>query len=357
MSNWKVGPGGRLYHPTTGAYVGQLDLNGNEQMVLGITTTSDQGVGKVYAGDSLLFSLTPFGIIPLANNIGDAGLAGFGVGICPTLPPGFVQLAGTTDTSSDNYGNYQYSDGSIMVWVPRFYYRIGSPASPRYATYGVNAIDIVGDSAFGSEADANSAGYALHRAFFDGGLQLGFFVDKYQCSNNGGIASSVRYGAPLSTAATHNPISALTGAGVEELRKAILDRLPEGPPYFPEDYLTDQPERFLAAELIRERILHETRQEVPHAVAVLIDEWEEKPHITRIAASIYVERDGQKGIIIGAGGSMLKKIGTLAREEMERMFGRRIYLELFVKVQPQWRKDPRFLDELDWRRMLGGEGE
>ncbi|MGE5486306.1 MAG: GTPase Era [bacterium] len=157
--------------------------------------------------------------------------------------------------------------------------------------------------------------------------------------------------------ADYLPISALTGAGVEELRKAILDRLPEGPPYFPEDYLTDQPERFLAAELIRERILHETRQEVPHAVAVLIDEWEEKPHITRIAASIYVERDGQKGIIIGAGGSMLKKIGTLAREEMERMFGRRIYLELFVKVQPQWRKDPRFLDELDWRRMLGGEGE
>lgn len=157
--------------------------------------------------------------------------------------------------------------------------------------------------------------------------------------------------------ADYLPISALTGDGVEVLRKAILDRLPEGPPYFPEDYLTDQPERFLSAELIRERILHETRKEVPHAVAVLIDEWEEKPHITRIAASIYVERDGQKGIIIGAGGSMLKKIGTLAREEMERMFGRRIYLELFVKVQPEWRKNRRFLDELDWRRMVGGEGE
>lgn len=175
-------------------------------------TLSDGGIGKVYAGDSLLFSLTPFGITPVANNIGDAGLAGFGVGICPTLPAGFTQLPGTTDPASDNYGNYQYSDGSIMVWVPRFYYRIGSQASPRYATYGVNAIDIVGDSAFGSEADANSAGYALHRAFFDGGPQLGFFVDKYQCSNNGGIASSVRYGAPLSTATVHNPISALGGA-------------------------------------------------------------------------------------------------------------------------------------------------
>lgn len=193
----------------------------------------DEGVGKVYAGESLLFSVTPFGVSPVANNIGDAGLAGFGVGICPTLPPGFVQLAGTTDPASANYGNYQYSDGSIMVWVPRFYYRIGSPASPRYATYGVNAIDIVGDSAFGSEADANSAGYALHRAFFDGGPQLGFFVDKYQCSNNGGTASSLRYGAPLSTAAVHNPISALTGAPTNTFGGTITAAKTRGSAFHP----------------------------------------------------------------------------------------------------------------------------
>ncbi len=155
--------------------------------------------------------------------------------------------------------------------------------------------------------------------------------------------------------ADYVPVSALKGDGIEELRASILERLPEGPAYFPEDYLTDQPERFLAAELIRERILHETRKEVPHAVAVLVDEWEEKPNITRVAATVYVEREGQKGILIGAGGSMLKRIGTLARQEMERMFGRRIFLELFVKVQPDWRKNPRFLDELDWRRMIGGE--
>lgn len=203
MSNWKVGHGGRLYHPTTGAYVGQLDDNGNEQMVLS-AFPSDGGIINVTVGDLIIFSV--------ADSIGTPGAQGFGVGVCPALPAGYAALPGTADPASDNYGNYTYVDGSVMVWVPRFYYRIGSPASPRYATHGANAIDIVGDSAFGSEADANSAGYALHRAFFDGGPQLGFFVDKYQCSNNGGIASSIRYGAPLSTNTAHNPISALDGA-------------------------------------------------------------------------------------------------------------------------------------------------
>lgn len=153
------------------------------------------------------------------------------------------------------------------------------------------------------------------------------------------------------------PISALKGDGVDELRKGIVGRLPEGPKYFPDDQITDQPERFLAAELIREKILAETREEVPHAVAVLVDEWEEKPNVTRVAATVYVEREGQKGIIIGARGAMLKKVGTLAREEMEKLLGRKIFLELYVKVEPEWRKNGRFLDELDWRRMLGREPE
>lgn len=173
---------------------------------------SGSGIINVTVGDLSIFSVGPTGVIPTANSIGLAGQQGFGVGVCPVLPVGYAALPGTADPASDNYGNYTYVDGSVMVWVPRFYYRIGSPASPRYGAYGANAIDIVGDSAFRSEADANSAGYALHRAFFDGGPQLGFFVDKYQCSNNGGIASSIRYGAPLSTGAAHNPISALNGA-------------------------------------------------------------------------------------------------------------------------------------------------
>ena len=182
------------------------------KLPLYVTTTSAQGVVKVVSGDQELFSINESGVIPVANNIGTPGSQGFGVGVCPVPPTGYAAMPGTADSASDNYGNYTYVDGSVMVWVPRFYYRIGSLASPLYGAYGANAIDIVGDSAFRSEADANSAGYALHRAFFDGGPQLGFFVDKYQCSNNGGIASSIRYGAPLSTAAVHNPISALDGA-------------------------------------------------------------------------------------------------------------------------------------------------
>jgi len=151
------------------------------------------------------------------------------------------------------------------------------------------------------------------------------------------------------------PISALRGDGIEELKTAILERLPEGPRYFPEDYLTDQPERYLAAELVREKILHLTRQEVPHSVAVLVDRFEETPKITHIAATIYVEREGQKAIIIGAGGSMLKRIGTLARQEMELLLGRKIFLELFVKVRPKWRENPTFLNAIDWRSMVGIE--
>lgn len=151
------------------------------------------------------------------------------------------------------------------------------------------------------------------------------------------------------------PVSALTGEGVDQLRDLIISALPEGPQYFPPDYVTDQPERFLAAELIRERVLEETRQEVPHAVAVLVDSWEESDRLLKIAATIFVERDGQKKIVIGNRGAMLKKIGTEARLEMERLLGKKIFLELFVKVRPNWRDNPRFLNEIDWRYMAGGE--
>lgn len=158
---------------------------------------------------------------------------------------------------------------------------------------------------------------------------------------------------PLHEFVDYIPIAARSGGGVEELRKVILDRLPEGPAYFPPDHITDQPERFLAAELIREKILHATREEVPHSIAVFVDSWDESPKLTRIYATIHVERSGQKGIIIGAGGGMLKRIGTLAREEMERMFGRKVYLDLHVKVRPGWRERPDFLEALDWRTMAG----
>lgn len=140
------------------------------------------------------------------------------------------------------------------------------------------------------------------------------------------------------------PVSALTGEGLDELKTAVVARLPEGPPMFPEDYITDQPERFLASEMIREEILKETRQEIPHSVAVLIDKWEDTPKIARISATVYVERPGQKAIIIGAKGAMLKKVGTAARQQIETLLARKVFLALFVKVQPNWRDNPEFLN-------------
>ena len=151
------------------------------------------------------------------------------------------------------------------------------------------------------------------------------------------------------------PVSALAANDVERLRALIIERLPEGPPYFPADHVTDQPARFIAAELVRERILIETRQEVPHSVVVLVDKWEESENLIRIFATIYVERDGQKAIILGSRGAMIKKIGTGAREEMERLFGIRVYLDLHIKVQPNWREKPVFLNALDWRTMAGND--
>jgi GTP-binding protein Era len=147
------------------------------------------------------------------------------------------------------------------------------------------------------------------------------------------------------------PVSAVKKIGLDDLRRVILERLPEGPAYFPEDYVTDQPERFLAAELVREKVLLATRQEVPHSVNVMVDKWEETPKITRIYATIRVERDGQKAIVIGTGGAMLKQIGTSARHEMEKLFGVRIYLDLHVRVEPGWREKRAFLNTLDWRTM------
>jgi len=153
--------------------------------------------------------------------------------------------------------------------------------------------------------------------------------------------------------AEYLPISAETGEGLSELRDQVIRRLPEGPEYFPPDHVTDQPARFLGAELIREKILLATHQEVPHAVMVAVDKWEETPALIRIYASIVVERDGQKGIIIGRKGAMLKQIGTLAREEMEALFGIRIYLDLHVKVEAGWREKAAYLNTLDWRTMAG----
>jgi GTP-binding protein Era len=153
------------------------------------------------------------------------------------------------------------------------------------------------------------------------------------------------------------PISALTGEGTPALVESWLARLPEHPPYFPPDQYTDQPERFLAAEIIREKANLLTRKEVPHAVAVLLDNFEETEKLIRIRATIYVEREGQKGILIGRGGSMMKQIGTAARKELEELLGVKIFLELFVKVQPNWRENRALVKQLDWHRQLEQMGQ
>jgi len=155
--------------------------------------------------------------------------------------------------------------------------------------------------------------------------------------------------------AEYLPISAAKGDGLTELRAEVVKRMPEGPQYFPEDHVTDQPARFLAAELIREKILVATHQEVPHATTVLIEKWEELPDIVRIYATILVEREGQKGIVIGSKGAMLKEIGTLARLEMEALFGIRVFLDLHVKVESGWREKHAYLNTLDWRTMTGSD--
>jgi GTP-binding protein Era len=148
------------------------------------------------------------------------------------------------------------------------------------------------------------------------------------------------------------PISALTGDGLPQLLDAWIAVLPENPPFFPTDQFTDQPERFLAAEFIREKAIRATREEIPHAVAVFVDRFEEDGELLRIYATLYVERDGQKGILIGKNGEMIKRIGTEARRDIEELLGAHVFLDLHVKVVPNWRERHDFVRQIDWRRQL-----
>jgi GTP-binding protein Era len=143
--------------------------------------------------------------------------------------------------------------------------------------------------------------------------------------------------------------SALNNTGLEELQTLLIERLEPGPYYYPPNLVTDQPERFIMKELIREQILLRTREEVPHSVAVSIDRVEEDPEITRILATVSVERDSQKGILIGERGAMMKAIGSGAREQIQKLVMGKVYLELFVKVQPKWRQSRTRLADLGYR--------
>lgn len=148
------------------------------------------------------------------------------------------------------------------------------------------------------------------------------------------------------------PISARSGEGLDLLLNKVMQALPEGPRYFPPEQYTDQPERFIAAEIVREKVLLKTGKELPYATAVVIEKFEEGEKLDHIAVAIFCEREGQKAILIGKGGQKLKEIGTLARVELEALLGKKVFLELFVKVKQGWRESPAFVDELDWRNQI-----
>jgi GTP-binding protein Era len=147
------------------------------------------------------------------------------------------------------------------------------------------------------------------------------------------------------------PVSALTGDGVEGLERVLAAHLPEGEPLYPDDYLTDQPERSYVAEVVREKLLHHTHDELPFSTAVVVDQFEEPDDrgLMRLYCTILVERDSQKAIVIGRGGSMIKAIGTEARLELEQFFSAKVFLDLRVKLKAGWREDPRVLDQLGVR--------
>jgi GTP-binding protein Era len=143
------------------------------------------------------------------------------------------------------------------------------------------------------------------------------------------------------------PISAHKGDGCEPLLEVLLNLLPEGPPLYDDDFLTDQTQRQQAAEFVREQLIRQTREELPHATAIVIETWDDNdPQLTRIGATVLVDRESQKGIVIGAQGSVLKRVGSAARVEIERLLGRQVFLELWVKVRRDWREDKGTLQEL-----------
>jgi GTP-binding protein Era len=146
------------------------------------------------------------------------------------------------------------------------------------------------------------------------------------------------------------PVSALKRDGIDRVLEKILEYLPAGPQYYPDDIVTDQIERFMAAEIIREKIMEKTTEEIPYSVAVEVQDWTEREDgVVSISANIYVEREGQKGIIIGEKGRMLKEVGTLARIEIERLLGAKVFLQLWVKIKKGWRNDKKVLHELGYK--------
>ena len=211
------------------------------------------------------------------------------------------------------------------------------------ATQGVDAIVMVVDAKDGiGRGDA----FVYERRVRPVGVPAFCAVNKLDLLRNREEVPQLQAAADLGDFEEIVPVSAKTARGVGMLRDLLLERLPEGPAYYPDGEFTDQPLEIRLAEIVREKALAVTRQEVPHSIAVLVEELEEGEGLTKIHANLIVERDSQKGIVIGKGGETLKTIGTRAREEMELVLGRRVFLDLRVKVLKEWQRDPKALQRL-----------
>jgi len=173
-------------------------------------------------------------------------------------------------------------------------------------------------------------------------------INKIDLSNQGDLERLVGIWSQMAPGVPVLPVSAIKKFNTDLLLREIITRLPVGPPYFPEDQLTDRFDRFFVTEIIRGKIFETYQKEVPYSVEVEIESYREEPSINRIAAVIYVARDSQKGIIIGHKGSMLKRVGTAARKDMEEFLGKKVFLELYVRVAHEWRDNPRMLKKFGY---------
>jgi GTPase len=211
------------------------------------------------------------------------------------------------------------------------------------ATQGVDAIVMVVDAKDGiGRGDA----FVYERRVRPVGVPAFCAVNKLDLLRNREEVPQLQAAADLGDFEEIVPVSAKTARGVGMLRDLLLEHLPEGPAYYPDGEFTDQPLEIRLAEIVREKALAVTRQEVPHSIAVMVEELEEGEDLTKVHASLIVERDSQKGIVIGKGGETLKTIGTRAREEMELVLGRKVFLDLRVKVLKEWQRDPKALQRL-----------
>ena len=223
-------------------------------------------------------------------------------------------------------------------------------------TFGARLNDLVGDAVAGVDlvlhvVDAASGvgrgdAFVHERQVKTSGSPAFVVVNKIDAARNRSELEQLTAAADLGDYAEVVPVSATTGRGVDHLRQLIVDRMPEGPMYFPADEVTDQPIEIRLAELVREQALAVTREEVPHSIAVVVEEIEEEGDLTSVHANLVVERDSQKGIVIGKGGTTLRDIGTRARHEMERLLGGKVYLDLRVKVVKEWQRDPKAIERL-----------